>query len=75
MTPAQAEQIRIFSTLPDESFVDVKAVAAIRGTSIATAWEHARKGLIPAPVKLSEKATRWHTGQLRAAMGLRGAAQ
>lgn len=62
----QDPQFLNFSSLPDETFVDVRIVAAIFGCSVATIWRHITAGRIPRPVKvLGGRSSRWHVGSLR----------
>jgi predicted DNA-binding transcriptional regulator AlpA len=42
--------------------------------SPSTIWRNVKKGLIPAPVKLTPQISAWRVGDLRAALTKRGAA-
>lgn len=55
-----------FDALPDDAFVKLPVILGLYTCSSATAWRRVRAGLIPAPVKLSERSTAWRVGDLRA---------
>ena len=57
-----------FKAAPDEAFVRQPVVEALFACSSATVWRRIKSGLIPAPVKLSERSTAWRVGDLRAAL-------
>lgn len=73
MSPAEAaaqrtaKTLESFDRLPDAAHVRAPVVAALRATSLATVWRHARAGLIPPPRKVGA-GTVWNVGELRAAM-------
>ena len=54
-----------FDSLPDAAHVRLPVVLALYACSRATAWRHVKAGLIPAPVKFSERITAWNVGVLR----------
>lgn len=54
-----------FGALPDCAFVDARVVCPLYGISPATLWRHISRGLVPQPVKLSSRSTRWRVGDLR----------
>jgi predicted DNA-binding transcriptional regulator AlpA len=57
-----------FDALPASAFVQVDTVAGLMGVSRATVWRMVQRGQLPTPKKLSERATRWNVGELRAAL-------
>lgn len=59
------DALRNFDSLPDSANVRLPVVAALRGCSTATVWRDVKRGLLPAPRKLSERVTAWNVGQLR----------
>ena len=59
-------EVQAFDTLPDSAHIDVKAVAAIRGNSVAQVWRDCKSGRMPAPTRFSPRCTRWKVGTLRA---------
>ena len=54
-----------FVSIPDAAHVRLPVVLALYACSRATAWRHVKAGLIPAPVKFSERITAWNVGVLR----------
>lgn len=59
------DALKNFDSLPDSANVRLPVVAALRGCSTATVWRDVKRGLLPAPRKLSERVTAWNVGQLR----------
>ena len=60
------EAIQGFDNLPDSAGVRIAVVCALTGFSRASVWRHSRPGgLLPGPVKVSEKVTVWPVGALR----------
>lgn len=57
-----------FPLLPDDAHVRLPVVCGLFACSPATAWRRAKAGIIPAPVKLSDRVTAWRVGDLRAAL-------
>lgn len=55
-----------FAAMPDCAYVRLPVVRALYGVSTATIWRNCSKGLMPSPVKLSERCTAWNVGQIRA---------
>lgn len=62
------EPLKSFDSLPASAYVHVHTVAGLVGVSCATVWRMVQRGQLPAPKKLSERATRWNVGELRAAL-------
>lgn len=62
------EELENFKAAPDEAFVKIPVVQTLFACSAATVWRRVKAGLIPAPVKLSERSTAWRVGDLRAAL-------
>ena len=54
-----------FDSLPDAAHVRLPVVLALYACSRATVWRHVKAGLIPAPIKFSERVTAWNVGVLR----------
>lgn len=57
-----------FDSLPDSANVRQPVVQGLWGCSAATVWRLVKKGVIPAPRKLSERVTAWNVGDLRKAL-------
>jgi len=57
-----------FDDKPDAALVDDKTVAALLCMHRNSVWRMAGAGKLPAPVKISEKTTRWRVGDLRKAI-------
>jgi prophage regulatory protein len=55
-----------FDSMPDSAFVRLPVVKSLYGVSGATIWRNCSKGLMPAPVKLSQRCTAWNVGLIRA---------
>ena len=62
------ESLKNFDVLPDSAHVPVRTVAAVLGVSESTVWRMVRRGRLPAPERVSERATRWQLGKLREAI-------
>lgn len=62
------DALKNFDLLPDSANVRLPVVAALRGCSTATVWRDVKRGLLPAPRKLSERVTTWNVGELRKAL-------
>ncbi len=54
-----------FDSLPDAAFVRLPVVQGLYACSRATVWRHVKAGIIPAPIKLSERITVWSVRELR----------
>lgn len=54
-----------FDSLPDAAHVRLPVVLTLYACSRATVWRHVKAGLIPAPIKFSERITAWNVGVLR----------
>lgn len=54
-----------FPSLPDCALVDARVVCPLYGISKATLWRRISQGLVPQPMKLSARSTRWRVGDLR----------
>jgi len=64
-TAKLAEQLALFSSLPDEALVPISTVCAIRGRSRASIYRDVKAGRCPAPVAAGPRCTRWRVGLLR----------
>ena len=62
------EALKNFDLLPDSANVRQPVVQGLFGCSSATVWRNVKKGIIPAPKKLSERVTAWNVGDLRKAL-------
>lgn len=60
--------LKNFDSLPDSANVRQPVVEGLWGCSSATIWRMVKKGIIPAPRKLSERVTTWNVGELRQAL-------
>lgn len=60
-----ANQVALFSSLPDCARVSVDVVSAITGRSPASIWRDVAKGRLAKPVKVGLRSTRWSVGDLR----------
>lgn len=65
IAPASLTQ---FDSLPDSAHVQARIVAAVVGVSESTVWRMVKRGKLPAPKKVSDRATRWNVGELRHAL-------
>ena len=64
------QSLKQFDSLPDSAHVQARIVAALVGVSEATVWRMVKRGTLPTPKKVSERATRWNVGELRRAMAV-----
>ena len=62
------DALKNFDSLPDSANVRQPVVQGLFGCSSATVWRNVKKGIIPAPRKLSERVTAWNVGDLRKAL-------
>lgn len=62
------ESLTQFDQLPASAHVQVHTVAKLMGVSRATVWRMVKRGQLPTPKKLSDRATRWNVGELREAL-------
>lgn len=56
-----------FDALPDDAFIGVRVVSAVRDRSVASTWRDVAKGLLSRPVKVGHS-TRFRVGDVRAAL-------
>jgi predicted DNA-binding transcriptional regulator AlpA len=54
-----------FDLLPDDALIDVRAVSAVRGRSVASTWRDVAQGRLSRPVKVGGS-TRFRVGDVRA---------
>ncbi len=66
LTTRLPQALSNFDQMPDSSYIRLPIVRALYGVSTATIWRNCSKGLMPAPVKLSERCTAWNVGLIRA---------
>lgn len=66
------DALKNFDSLPDSANVRQPVVQGLFCCSSATVWRNVKKGIIPAPKKLSERVTAWNVGQLRKALAVQG---
>lgn len=57
-----------FDSCPESAHVRLPVVQALYACSSATIWRMVKRGLIPAPRKLSERVTAWNVGELKKAL-------
>lgn len=62
------DALKNFDSLPDSANVRQPVVQGLFGCSSATVWRNVKRGIIPAPKKLSERITAWNVGDLRKAL-------
>ena len=55
-----------FDEMPSSSYVRLPVVKALYGISSASVWRNSAKGLMPKPVKLSQRCSAWNVGLIRA---------
>lgn len=69
VTPAfpLSAELALFQHLPDQALVRISTVCNVLGLSRASVYRYVKEGRIPAPLKLSPRATRWKVGDLRRA--------
>ncbi len=60
-----AEQVGLFSSLPNCALVALPVVCAITGRSPASVWRDVKAGRLAKPVNAGPRSTRWHVGDLR----------
>ena len=51
--------LKSVSELPQEGFVRAGTLAKVLGIAVVTVWRWSAKGILPQPVKLSERVTAW----------------
>ncbi|MBT3777061.1 MAG: AlpA family phage regulatory protein [Pelagibacteraceae bacterium] len=61
----QKDVLQNFSYLPDESLVRLPILMALYGLSKASIYRFIKDGIIPAPIKLSERTSVWNVGDIR----------
>lgn len=66
LTATLPQALSNFDHMPDSAYIRLPVVCALYGISKATAWRNCSKGLMPAPIKLSERCTAWNVGLIRA---------
>lgn len=69
-----AEQLALFSSLPDCAFVALPVVCVLVGRSPASVWRDVAAGRLPKPQKKGPCSTRWNVGSLRHCLETRVAA-
>lgn len=62
------------SELPQEGFVRAGTLAKVLGIAVVTVWRWSAKGILPQPVKLSERVTAWRAEDIRDWMNAQGRA-
>ncbi len=62
------DALRNFDSLPDAALIPDKIVAAVLGCSVPSIWRMSKDGRIPAPVRPSQRMTRWVVGGIRKAL-------
>jgi predicted DNA-binding transcriptional regulator AlpA len=67
------ESTRNFDALPDSAYVPSSTTAVVLGVSQATVWRMAKAGKLTAQ-KVSERATRFRVGEIRALLAEGGQA-
>ncbi len=60
-----AEQLALFSSLPDCARVPLPVVCAITGRSPASVWRDVAAGRLAKPVSVGVRCTRWIVGDIR----------
>jgi predicted DNA-binding transcriptional regulator AlpA len=70
--PAIPAELIYFDSLPDSAYVRLPVVMGLYGIkSPSTIWRNVKRGLIPAPVKLTPNLAGWNVGELRAALNVK----
>lgn len=67
-TTSVPESLKQFDSLPDSAHVQLRTVAAVVGVSESTVWRMVKRGNLPSPKRISERASRWNVGALRRAI-------
>ena len=59
--------LEIFPSLPDDAFIELRVVCALRGRSRASTYRDVAEGRLAPPVRVGGSA-RWRVGDTRASM-------
>lgn len=63
-----------FDTLPNAALISIKALAAVQGQGVSTAWRHCKQDPdFPKPIRLSPGCTRFNVGEIRAYLAKKAA--
>jgi prophage regulatory protein len=62
------KRIGSIDSLPDSARVSDREIAELVGVVPTTIWRWARAGILPAPLKISPRCTRWNLGDVRKAL-------
>lgn len=65
MSPTAQRALAEYPRLPDEALVPVETVSVVLGLGQSTVWRKSARGEMPAPVRLSDRCTRWRVGDIR----------
>lgn len=65
LRPCEVAALTNFNNLPDDAYVRVRVVAALRACHVGSVWRDVQRGILPPPVKLSHGITAWRVGDLR----------
>jgi predicted DNA-binding transcriptional regulator AlpA len=61
---------RAAAALKTDGLMTPPETAAIYRVSLSTLWAHARQGLMPSPIRLGNRCTRWRASDVRAHLQL-----
>lgn len=74
-TAQRRPDVSHFDTLPDAALIAVKAMAAVLGKGVSTAWRDVHNDPdFPKPIRLSPGCTRFRVGDIRAYLTKKAAA-
>lgn len=56
---------RAFDDLPDGTLISDKTIAVLFSVSRSTVWRWVKTGILPSPVPVGPRLTRWRMGDIR----------
>lgn len=67
-----APDVSHFDQLPDTALVPIKALAAVMGKGVSTAWRNTQNDPdFPRPIRMSAGCTRFKVGEIRAYLAMK----
>ncbi len=69
ITRATGQQLpRVASYVPDDPLLTAAEAAPETGRALSTFWRDVKRGLLPAPYRVTPRSPRWRRSELRAAV-------